>query len=218
MGVLMMLLTIVGLLTAAVLVAVSLWKKWFWLRNFVLIATGIWFVFYTALLFGASFVSEEILLGIGEPKQFCGFYLDCHMHTAVSGIRKTKMLGNKTAQGEFYVVRVKVFSDARGAQLGLITVDAKVSDRAGNEFKRDELAEAELDYQPPFEQRITPTESFEKKIVFDLPADIREPRLDIREGFGIDHVIEAVLIDDEDSILHKRNFFNLETGRLIGKW
>jgi hypothetical protein len=29
------------------------------------------------------------------------------------------------------------------------------------------------------------------------------------EGFGIDHAIEAVLIGDEDSFLHKRNYYSL---------
>jgi len=45
--------------------------------------------------------------------------------------------------------------------------------------------------------------------VFDLPIDARSPRLDIREGYGIDHVIEALLVDDEDSVLHKRSYFSL---------
>lgn len=45
--------------------------------------------------------------------------------------------------------------------------------------------------------------------VFDLPANVKNPRLDIKEGYGIDHAIEAVLIGDEDSVWHKRNYFAL---------
>ena len=70
-------------------------------------------------------------------------------------------------------------------------------------------AETELAPQPEFERQITPSETFEKQIVFDLPVDVQNPRLDMREGYGVDHWIEAVLINDEDSIFHKRNYFAL---------
>jgi hypothetical protein len=48
-----------------------------------------------------------------------------------------------------------------------------------------------------------------KTIVFDLPADAKDPLLDLTEGFGIDHAIETFLIGDEDSIFHKRTYFRL---------
>lgn len=147
---------------------------------------------------------------MNESKEFCGFYLDCHLRAAVTDARKTKMLGDKTANGEFYIVKIKVSSNAKRATLGLLTVDARVIDDRNREFTRDLQTESQLGEQPPFEQRISLTESFEKDIVFDLPADVENPRLDIREGYGVDHVIEAVLIGDEDSLFHKRIRFNLE--------
>ena len=52
-------------------------------------------------------------------------------------------------------------------------------------------------------------------LVNPLPADVKNPRLDIREGYGVDHVIEAVLIGDEDSILHKRNYFKLDMSNQV---
>jgi len=132
------------------------------------------------------------------------------MHTAVTGVRTTKTLGDAVAKGAFYVVKVKVFSDARRATLGLLSVEATVLDDAGNLYQRDLQTETQLSPQPPFEQKISGVGSFEKQIVFDLPADVIYPRLDIRDGYGIDHLIEAVLVDDEDSVLHKRQFFELQ--------
>lgn len=132
------------------------------------------------------------------------------MHTAVTGVRQTKTIGDRTAQGEFCVVKVKVFSDAKQATLGLLTVDARVVDDNKQEFFRDPQTEGRLGEQPPLDKRISPVESFEREIVFDLPAGVKNPRLDIREGYGIDHAIEAVLIGDEDSIFHKRSLFKLE--------
>ncbi len=209
MGVLLILMTIGGLLTAVVLFIVAIATKKRWLRNFVVGGVAVWFVFYAVMLLGFSFASTEKTLAIGEAKEYCGFYLDCHMHTAVTGVQKTKTIGNETAKGEFYIVTVKVFSNAKAATLGLLTVDAHVVDEQNRTYTRSEIAEAQLPPQPQFEKKISPVESFEKEIVFDLPADVQNPYLDISEGYGIDKAIEAVLVGDEDSILHKRAFFML---------
>lgn len=210
MGVFFMLMTIGGLIFAAVLLIISRVTKKAWLKHFVWGGLTTWFAAYVFLFFCASFFSAEKTLAFNEPKEFCGFYFDCHLRAAVGGVRKTKTLGDRTANGEFYVVKVKVFSDAKQAALGLLTVDARVVDGQNREFERDAKAESQLGEQPPFERQISPAESFEKEIVFDLPLDAANPRLDIREGYGIDHAIEAVLIGDEDSLFHKRIRFNLE--------
>lgn len=204
-----MLSTIGGLCVAGVLLVISLITKKTWLRNFVFGGVALWLIFYAVMLFGFSFASQEKELALKEPKAFCGFYLDCHMHAAVTGVRRAKTIGDRTANGEFYIVRVQIFSDAARATLGLITVDAHVVDRDKHEYARDSVAETQLPVQPLFEKQVGPEESFEKEIVFDLPPDIKDPRLDLREGLGIDHAIETVLVDDEDSILHKRQLFKL---------
>ena len=205
-----MAMTIGGLIVAAILLVISIVTKTTWLQNFVFGGIVVWFALYFVMLFGSSLKSENKDLAIGEAKEFCGLYFDCHMHTAVTEIRRAKTIGNKTANGEFYVVKVKVFSNAKTATLGLPTVDAHVVDATGRTYDRDIVAESSLQPQPDFEKKISPAESFEKEIVFDLPENIQNPRLDIREGFGIEQVLETVLIGDEDSLLHKRIYFKLE--------
>lgn len=210
MGVLLMLMTICGVIAALVLLVISLVTKKTWLRNFVFGGVAVWFILYGILLFGFSLSSTEKTLALNEPKEFCGFYLDCHMHTAVTEVQKTKTIGSKTAKGEFYIVKIKVSSNAKREPLQLIGTEAKVLDEQKNSYGRDLDAEAALSSQPEFETRIAPAETFTKEIVFDLPAGVKAPRLDIRDGYGIDTCIEAVLIGDEDSIFHKRNYFKLE--------
>lgn len=209
MGVLLMAMTIGGLILAAILFAVAIYTKKIWLSSFVFGGVVVWFMFYFAMLSGFSVVSEEKNLGLNEPKQYCGFYLDCHMHAAVTSITTAKSIGNKIADGEFYIVRVKVSSNAKAATLGLNTVDAHVVDGEGRRYDRDIDAESGLSPQPGFEEPVSPFESFEKEIVFDLPAGIRNPRLDIREGQGIERMIQALLVGDEDSVFHKRTYFSL---------
>jgi hypothetical protein len=150
---LLLFMTICGSVLAVVLLVYAFWTNKNWLKSFVLGGVVIWFTGYAILLFAASLFSEEKTLKLNEPKEFCGAYLDCHMHTAVTDVRKTKTLGDKTANGEFYVVKVKVFSDAKQASLGLHLIDAKVLDEQKREFPRDLEAEKELGEQPPFEKR-----------------------------------------------------------------
>jgi hypothetical protein len=209
MGAILLAMTIGGSLVAAFLMVIALWKGKSWLKNFVLGGVTVWYGFYIIVFLMSSVFSEEKTLVPGEPKSFCGFYLDCHMHTAVTGVRKAKTIGDREAQGEFYIVKVKVFSNAKREPLQLIATQAKIVDEQKREFMRDTEAENFLGEQPEFERRIAPTESFTKEIVFDIPADARNPRLDLKDGYGIDNYIEAILVGDEDSLWHKRQFFGL---------
>ena len=212
MGVLLMLITIGGLITAAVLLVISLVTKKIWLTQFTLAGVAVWSVFYVAMLFGFSFASTEKTLAMNEPKEFCGFYLDCHLHTEVTGVRTVKTIGDRTANGTFYVVNVKVFSDAKNPNIALhlIAPKARVVLTNGDKIEREMAAEVMLPTaNVRLDTDIHNNETIEKEIVFDLPTDVREPRLDLREGYGIDHMIEAVLVDDEDSILHARTRFEL---------
>jgi hypothetical protein len=214
MGILLMLMTIGGLFVATILLAIAFWRKIDWLKKFVFGGVVVWFALYAVLLFGASIFSEEKTLAFDEPKEFCGFYLDCHMHTAVSSVRKTKTIGSKTANGEFYIVKIKVSSNAKAVPLGLHAPGFEVVDAQGRRFERVEDLTIPGD---SFEQKVPAGGAFEGEVVFDLPMDIQNPRLDIAEGVGVDKVIESVLIGDEDSIGHKRAFFKLEASQVAVK-
>ena len=207
MGTILLLMTICGLIAAAILMAFAFCTNKNWLKSFVSGGVVIWLSGYAILLFCGSFFSVERTLALNEPKEFCGFYFDCHLHTAVTDVQKTKTLGERTANGEFYIIKVKVSSDAREAALNLTTPKFEVVDAGGSHFAPDANSENSAS---SWEQKVPAGGSFEKEIVFDLPADLKNPRLDIREGYGIDHAIEAILIGDEDSIGHKRNYFQLE--------
>jgi hypothetical protein len=210
MGTLLLLMTICGLIVAAILMVFAFWTNRNWLKSFVLGGVMTWLFAYIFLLFCGSFFSVERTLAFNEPKEFCGFYFDCHLHTAVMDARKTKTLGDLTANGEFYILKVKVSSDAKRESLRLVETEAKVIDAQNREFRRNIEAEKFLGAQPEFETTISPNESFTKEIVFDVPTDAKNLRLDLKDGYGIDNYIEAILIGDEDSILHKRNYFQIE--------
>lgn len=219
MGLLLIMATVLGLIAAVFLIIVSSIKQMQAVTKFVFGAVAIWMSLYFALLFFTSFTSKEKVLAFNEPKEFCGFYLDCHLHAAVTNVRQTKTIGEgtnqKRAQGMFYVVTVKVFSDAKRATLGLLMPRARVFDATGKVFERSAEAEQALEATTgnatAFDKRVGPQDDyFTKEIVFDLPDDAKSPKLDLTEGYAIDRVIEFFLIGDEDSMFHKRVRFSLE--------
>ena len=141
MGVILILMTICGLVIAAILLIFARATKKSWLETFVLGGIATWMSGYIILLFIGSFFSVERTLAFNEPKQYCGFYLDCHMHTAVTHTRTERTIGNRTANGIFYVVNVKVFSDAKNPNIALHLIEpkARVVLANGDKIERDGL-------------------------------------------------------------------------------
>src|ERR1041384_4265561 len=99
MGVLLMLMTVGGLLAGIAILAFGIFSKRRWLVKFTLGGAMVWFVFYAIMLIGFSLSSRESTLPFNQAKEYCGFYLDCHMHTAVTIVRTAKSIGDADASG-----------------------------------------------------------------------------------------------------------------------
>lgn len=219
MSVLLMLATILVLVAAVFLIIISSIKQMQAITKFVFGAAAIWMSIYFALLFFTSLTGKEKVLTFNEPKTFCGFYLDCHLHVAVTNVRQTKTIGEgtnqKSAQGMFHIVSIRVFSNAKKATLNLITPIVRVVDEKGKVFERSTEAETILEIvtgnSDSLETKIGPEgDSIISEVVFDLPADMENPKLEINEGFWMNRAAEYFLIGDEDSMFHKKVKFSLE--------
>lgn len=181
----------------------------------VAIGVLVWLGVYTGALLIASLSSKERVLGLNEAKAFCGFYLDCHLHASVVNVQRVKSLGpgQRAAQGVYCVVTVRISSDARRATLKPHHLAATVVDDRGNVYERSSEGEKALESAlggiVPFEQPVGPAGFYAKDLVFDLPADIRDPRLRITEGPWMGRLIELFLIGDEDSLFHRKMLFRL---------
>lgn len=180
----------------------------------VVLGMGAWLGAYAAALLIVSLSSRERTLGLNEAKAFCGFYLDCHLHASVVNVQRTKALGHpsdqRAAQGVYCVVTVRISSDARRATLKPHYLTATVVDGPGNVYERSSEGEKALDRAIPFEQSVGPGGSYTKDIVFDLPSNVQNPRLLVTEGPWVERLVELFLIGDEDSLFHKKMWFQLE--------
>ncbi len=174
---------------------------------------------YAGLVLAASLASKEKALDLGEQKYFCE--VDCHEAYSAVNVRATKTLGNppeqKTAEGTYYVVTVKVWFDERtisphrgNAPLTPNPRTVTVVDESGREYGPSPDGQKALEQAQgksiPFTHRLRPGESYTTDVVFDLPSNIRSPRLFITTADWP----TRFLIGHENSPFHKKIMFQLE--------
>ena len=197
------------------------------LTRLALGVVGVIAVGYSALLLVASATSHERTLARGDVKWFCGFYLDCHLGLSVDGTEAVKSImsprGAIAASGTFYVVRLRLHNSARNPAINMTLYEpvAKIVDAAGHEYSRSAageqaIASASTTAKPlPREMQVTHEPAY-ATIVFDLPTDVREPRLLITDGWVVDRALEFVLINDENSVLHPKTLLALDGVPQVG--
>jgi hypothetical protein len=184
----------------------------------VLLVAAIMTATYLGLLLLFSFSSREKILALGDEKHFCE--LDCHLAYSVLDVQKAKTLGTApnqtTTSGTFYVVTIKTrfdedtISPRRGN--GPLTPNSRVVtivDQLGRTFSPSPVADRALaaDGAPgtALTTPLQPGQSYMTRIVFDLPADVQNPTLLVREGEWLTHFV----IGHENSPLHKKTAFQL---------
>ena len=178
---------------------------------------------YFVLLTGVSFASNEVILPRGGWKYFCE--IDCHLAYSLIGAQTTAALGLEMqqvfARGEFVVVRVKTWFDERTISAhrgnGPLTPNVRkviLADESGRRFAPSPEGQAALErltkQSTPLTQALRPGESYTTNFVFDVPKDARGLRLLITE----DDPETRLVIGHENSLLHKKIYFGLDSASL----
>ena len=213
-GVPILALTLLGLLGAGVALAVLVRRGDTSVAQSIALVTAAWLGAYATVLIVTSLTSRERTLALGETKRFCGFYLDCHMGVAVERVDTTATIGSLSAGGTFYVITLRVSSDARRAALHLERPSVVIVDAEGFRHERSEEAERQLARGElvDLEQPVEAGHSFTRTVVIDVPHDVRDPRLLVTMGGGVDRTVERALIGDEDAWLHAPTLHALVPG------
>lgn len=173
---------------------------------------------YLAILLIFSFASSEKVIARGAEKYFCE--IDCHLAYSITDVRETKTLGEApnqlSATGVFRVVTIKTRFDENtiGPHRGdvLLYPNSRVvtvSDQNGQQYipsaEAQRVVEKSQAAGTPMTIPLRPSESYSTTLVFDLPADISNPTLLIREGEFVTHLV----IGHENSFLHKKTWFQI---------
>jgi len=196
----------------------SVMRKKFGLTRFALIGIAAIAGLYLGVMLIFSFTSSEKVLARGQEKHFCE--IDCHLAYSVTDVRETKTLGDVphqvTAAGTFRVVTIKTrfdettISSVRGnGQLYPNSRVLAVIDEAGNKYFPSTPGQNALESSQaagtPITTPLRPIETYTTTLVFDLPADIRNPTLLIHEG----DVVTRFIIGHENSFLHRKTRFQI---------
>jgi hypothetical protein len=192
-------------------------KRWVMRVSVALAASGI--LIYAILLLGFSLASSDKVLSFGDRKHFCE--VDCHIAYSVTSVTSASRLGvgekRISAAGKFYIVRVQTWFDPstissfRGnSPLAPSPRKVVVFDEAGREFTPSQPGQRTYELTPgatttPLTTPLRPGESYTTDFVFDLPVDVRQPRLLV----GDVDPISALIIGHEDSPLHKKIYFTI---------
>jgi hypothetical protein len=161
-----------------------------------------------------SHFSYDRTVARGDEKFFCA--LDCHIAYSVRNVERRKTIGDITANGEFYVVKLRTHFDERTIAPwrgdrplapdppSLILVDDK-----GRQYplatNGQRAWEAAHDSPHRLGDGLRPGESYETTWVFDVPEDTQSLRMlaELR-GFPM-----YVLIGDETSSGHNKTYLKL---------
>lgn len=196
----------------------SLLKKKPGLRKLSLFSLTAVASLYVVVLLIFSLTSSDQVLAQGQEKHFCE--LDCHLAYSITNVQTSKTLGELpnqlTAAGIFRIVTIKTRFDestiGRNRGDGLLYPNSRVvtiSDAGGNEYfpspEGHRVLEASHTAGTPMTIPLRPGESYSTTLVFDLPAEAKNPTLWIREGESITHLI----IGHENSPLHKKTRFQI---------
>lgn len=176
---------------------------------------------YFAALLAFSLTSREQVVGLKEEKYFCE--VDCHLAYSVIKVTRTKTLGTppnqSAARGEYYVVTVKVRFDENtiskrrprdmplkpnSRTVTIIGDEGKPYVESPEGLKSLESVEGK---RIPLTRALRPGEFYTTDLVFDLPSNVKNPRLLITEASPV----RRFLIGHENSFFHKKTGFRLDS-------
>lgn len=173
---------------------------------------------YLGALLLFSFTSREKNLRKGDLKYFCE--IDCHLAYSLEEASRTRAPGkppqSPATGGSFYVVKVKTWFDPRTIASfrgnGPLTPNPRavfLVDESGRRYGASPAGRRALEESrgpsTPLTGILRPGESYTTTLVFDLPDGVRQPRLLLGDAPGI----ETFLIGHENSLFHKKIYFEL---------
>jgi hypothetical protein len=217
--------TLALLALLALILIFALWarKKWIGIST---VAFGLALVSgYALVLVGVSLTSHDKVLAPGERKYFCE--IDCHIAYSIAGVEENSILGDElhptATAGRFLIVHLKTWFDPstispnRGnGELSPGPRRVILVDEQGHEFTPSAAAQAAAEKlhgaTTPLSQPLRPGESYVTDVVFDVPSNLRNPRLFIGDNVGFP---DTVLVGHEDSYLHKKIYLALAAGDTI---
>ena len=169
---------------------------------------------YAVVLAFFSFASFERTVKRGDEKFYCG--ADCHIAYSVQKVGRTRIIGDATASGEFYVITLRSHFDERtiapwrgDSPFHPDPPALTLVDNSGRSYPvsvaGQQAWQESYGGQHSLSDGLRPGESYETTWVFDVPATAQSLRL----FAGWNGFPSYVLIGDEASPKHAKTYIAL---------
>lgn len=183
----MSLLQFIGILSLLATVGLSFLSAILWLatkrRSWGRVMLVIPAVYLLALLIVGLLV-PGVVVPAGSAQRFCGFYLDCHLSVRVTKVERGP---------SDWTVTLEVGNDARRVALTPIGLRVEL-------LRKDSAAVRLVPAGGRLDSPIEAGGARSLTVAFAAPADGETPTLRVTDGYGVDRVIEGLLLGDDDAL------------------
>ena len=205
---LVLILAVLGCILALIALCYFLLRRQWTRAKRVLLVLGSFLVVYTAVLLSVSLLSPQRVLAMHQDHCFDDWCL------SVERVGQQSVVGASpiviTAHGAFYLVTVRVSSQARAIIQRALDAQVYLLDASGQRYDPDPSAQQALDATgqggQPLDSELAPGSSFTRTVVFDLPKSSSHLALVVTHGLFPD----VLVIGSEQSFLHKPTIVPLQ--------
>jgi hypothetical protein len=207
---LVLLLAVLGCVLALfALCSFLLRRQWRRVRRVAVALLG-FLALYAFLLLSVSLLSPQHTLAMHQDRCFDDWCL------SVERVRQQPSVGAAptivAARGEFYLVTVRVSSQAKAVSQRALDAQVYLLDASNQRYDPSPTGQQALDATgqggQPLSSELAPGGSFTRTIVFDLPKGSAHLALVVTHGLSPD----LFVIGSEQSFLHKPTIIDLQLG------
>ncbi|GCE28996.1 hypothetical protein KDA_44800 [Dictyobacter alpinus] len=202
----LLILTVLGSIVAIFTSGYFLLRRRWQRARRILLVLAISLVLYTLVLLSVALLSPQRILAMHQNRCFDDWCISVER-----SIKQPSIGTTTTAHGTFYLVTVRVSSQARGITQRATDAQVYLLDAGGQRYDPDSNGQQALDATrqsgPPLDTRLAPSGSFTHIVVFDLPKSASALSLVVTHGL----FPEILIIGSEQSFLHKPTIFQLQS-------
>jgi hypothetical protein len=181
-------------------------RQWTWAKRITLGLVS-FLVLYMILLLSVSFFSPQHVLAMHQERCFDDWCASVEQVIQQPGVGTAPTV---TAHGVFYLVTMRITSQARAITQRALDVQVYLLDATNQRYDPSPTGQQALDETgqsgQPLDSKLAPGGSFTRTIVFDLPKSASHLALVVNHGLfpGV------LIIGNEQSFFHKPTIIQLQ--------
>lgn len=203
-----LILTVLGCLLALGFLCYFLLRRQWARARSILLTLVSFLVLYAVVLSGVSLLSPQRVLAMHQNRCFDDWCLSVERVVQQPTVGAAPTVA--TAHGMFYLVTVRISSQARAITQRALDAQVYLLDANGQGYDPDPTGQQALDEAgqggQPLDSELAPGGSFTRTVVFDLPKSSSHLALVVTHG----RFPDVLVIGSEQSFFHKPTIIQLQ--------